>query len=68
MITRSLYVPGSLSSALTQRYRGLGLSFGRKPHFIPVGNPAPPRPRRFDFLTSAMMSSGAIFSQPPSFA
>src|SRR5919106_559005 len=41
----SLQVPGSDSSALTTRYFGLGLSCGMKPHFMPVGKPAPPRPR-----------------------
>ena len=58
----SLQVPGSDSSALTTRYLGLGLSCGMKPHFMPVGKPAPPRPRRPESLTAAMMSSGAIVS------
>ncbi len=56
----SLQVPGSDSSALTTRYFGLGLSCGMKPHFMPVGKPAPPRPRRPESLTAAMMSSGAM--------
>src|SRR5689334_22123190 len=29
---------------------------------MPVGNPAPPRPRRFDCLTSSVTSPGAIVS------
>ena len=29
---------------------------------MPVGKPAPPRPRRFDFLTSSMMAAGASVS------
>ena len=56
----SLQVPGSDSSALTTRYFGLGLSCGMKDHFMPVGKPAPPRPRRPESLTAEMMSSGAM--------
>src|SRR3954464_765980 len=58
----SLQVPGSDSSALTTRYFGFGLSWGMKPHFMPVGKPAPPRPRSPDSLTAVMMSSGAMAS------
>ncbi len=58
----SLQVPGSDSSALTTRYLGFGLSCGMKLHFMPVGNPAPPRPRRPESLTRVMRSSGAILS------
>ena len=56
----SLQVPGSDSSALTTRYFGFGLSCGMKLHFMPVGKPAPPRPRRPESLTAVMMSSGAM--------
>src|SRR4029077_9714847 len=57
---RSLQVPGSLSSPLTRMYFGLADSLGTKLHFMPVGKPAPPRPRRLEALTSLMMSSGAM--------
>src|SRR5688572_25657246 len=59
---RSLKLPGSLSSALQTTYFGFGESFGTNDHFIPVGNPAPPRPRSALFLTSSIMSAGAILS------
>ena len=64
----SLQVPGSDSSALTTRYFGFGLSCGMKPHFMPVGKPAPPRPRRPESFTAVMTSSwvmpSAFFSAP----
>ena len=55
----SLQVPGSDSSALTTRYFGFGLSCGMKPHFMPVGKPAPPRPRRPESLTCSMIAAGS---------
>jgi hypothetical protein len=61
-ISRSLNVPGSPSSALTTRYLGKLVSLRTKFHFMPVGNPAPPRPRRFDFTTSSTICWGGIFS------
>src|SRR5438552_1039280 len=60
MRRRSLKVPGSDSSALQIRYFGLGVSFGMNDHFVPVGKPAPPRPRSADFLTSSVTSPGLI--------
>ena len=60
--TWSLKVPGSLSSALQHTYLGLGESLGTKPHFMPVGNPAPPRPRRPDAFTASITWPGAIDS------
>ena len=55
---RSRQVPGSPSSALTTTYFGFGLSCGMNCHFMPVGKPAPPRPRKFESLTMAIRSSG----------
>ena len=49
MSTRSLNVPGSLSSALQQRYFGFGESFGTNCHFMPgreAGAAAPAQPGR----------------------
>ena len=46
MMWRSLIVPGSLSSALqTMNLSGPGW-LRTSSHFMPVGKPAPPRPRR----------------------
>ena len=53
----SLQVPGSDSSALTTRYFGFGLSCGMNDHFMPVGKPAPPRPRRPEAFTASMIAS-----------
>ena len=54
----SLQVPGSLSSPLTRTYFGLVACLGTKDHFMPVGKPAPPRPRRFEAFISLMIHSG----------
>ena len=39
---------------------GFGLAFGANDHFLPVGNPAPPSPRRLALDTSSMICDGAI--------
>jgi hypothetical protein len=57
-----LNVPGSLSSALHAMYFGFGVSFRTNCHFMPVGNPAPPRPRSPDAFTCSMMSFGCCVS------
>jgi hypothetical protein len=59
MMSRSLKVPGSLSSALTTRYFGPG-PFGTNDHLRPVGKPAPPRPLRPESFTIAVTSSGVF--------
>ena len=73
MISRSLHDPGSDLSALMTRKLGLpGLgSLGMKLHFMPVGKPAPPRPRSPDALTISMIASwplaisALVLSQSP---
>ena len=56
----SLQVPGSLSSPLTSTYFGVSFAWVRKDHFMPVGKPAPPRPRRPEAFISAMIQSGTF--------
>ncbi len=53
-------VPGSLSSALQQMYFGFGDFWSTNCHFMPVGNPAPPRPRSPDAFTISMRAVGSI--------
>src|SRR2546421_4823129 len=71
MISRSLNVPGSDSSAFTVRYVGLPLSAGMKLAFFPVAKNAPPRPRRLAVFSSSITHCGscaralASASKPP---
>src|SRR5438067_2100627 len=60
MISRSLKVPGSDSSALTVRYVGLPVPLARKLALRPIGNPAPPRPRTPAARNSSIRACGAI--------
>ena len=60
MIIRSAKVPLSPSSALqTMYFCGAAVS-ATVFHLIPVGNPAPPRPRSPEAVTSATIASGPI--------
>ena len=56
---RSMKAPGSPSSALQSTYFLSPRAFRQNSHFSPVGNPAPPRPRRPDRLTTSITSSGS---------
>ncbi len=57
---RFIYAPGSPSSAL-QIINFLSVStFFIISHLMPVGKPAPPRPRSFAFLISSSTASGVI--------
>src|SRR5262245_60123650 len=64
---RSLYVPGSPSAPLTTTVVGSCSGTGARlaatvRHLTPVGNPAPPRPRRPAASTSSMRASGSTWS------
>src|SRR5688500_18712527 len=75
-MSRSWQVPGSLSSELQTTYFWPGAARGMKLHLTPVGNPAPPRPRRPEAFTSSMIASRGVLSErilrqaayPPSFS
>merc|ERR1719171_2403175 len=61
IISLSLQVPGSLSSALITRNWGRPSEFlGMKDHFRPDGKPAPPRPRSPLSFISWTIQSGPI--------
>src|SRR3546814_4895290 len=52
------------SSALQTRYLAPASGpIGTRPHFTPVGKPAPPRPRRFESLTRDCRSAGVRRSE-----
>jgi hypothetical protein len=57
---RSMKAPGSPSSALQSTYLTSPGAAAQNSHFKPVGNPAPPRPRRPEAFISATIPSGVI--------
>ncbi len=61
-MVRSLNVPGSPSAALTITVVGATVArFSHTlRHLIPVGNPAPPRPRRPDSATRSMIAGESM--------
>ena len=59
--SRSLKAPGSDSSALTTRYFGFALARSISDALRPIGNPAPPRPRRFEASSISISFSGFSF-------
>ena len=52
--------PGSPSSALQMMYFVVAGDAAANFHFRPVGNPAPPRPRRPRGESSSMIASGVM--------
>ena len=56
MSSRSLKVPGSDSSALQTRYLSIA-PCGMNDTFLPIGKPAPPRPRMPEASSSATTCS-----------
>ncbi len=65
-IMRSLKVPGSLSSALQITYLGPPAALAVKSHFMPVGKPAPPMPRRPEAFRVSTVSVRPAAASPPS--
>ncbi len=57
--------PGSPSSALQITYFVSPAAARTSSHFVPVGNPAPPRPRNPDCLTAAITSAGSSVTTFP---
>ncbi|CAB4806073.1 unannotated protein [freshwater metagenome] len=60
--TRSLKVPGSLSSAFATMKRGPAGCEATAAHFLPVGKAAPPRPTSREAVTSSITAAGPMSS------
>ena len=65
MSIRSANVPESPSSALQQMNFTDDRASATVFHLMPVGKPAPPRPRRPESLTIVVISAGVCFSALP---
>ncbi len=59
---RSMNAPGSPSSALQMMYFDVPGAMRVKRHFIPVRNPAPPRPRSPESIITLIKPSGSFAS------
>ena len=60
MTLRSMKAPGSPSSPLQMTYLGNAPYLRASSHLVPVGKPAPPRPRSPESFTSPMTASGVM--------